>query len=62
MFEKPEVKTRLDEALSGTQPLTTLAWHKLPMLQLACTSDGPTHDMIAVPPLHSRPQVYDKLT
>ena len=22
----------------------------------------PTHDMLAAPPLHSRPQVYDKLT
>ena len=29
---------------------------------VACTSDIMTYDILAVPPLHSRQQVYDKLT
>ena len=61
VFEKPEV---VDKTRWWAQWHTTS--HDAVMADtgdVAALLDArPTHDMLAVPPLHSRQQVYDKLT
>ena len=61
LFEKPEV---IDKTGWGAHRHTTsLDAGMIDTANVACTDEARlTYDMLAVPPLHSRQQVYDKLT